>query len=267
MKRFLSIAIGSYLLAGCSVFERTPEETNEPPFPPSSVSEDTGTAPAAENVMENEIARLNTKIEALETKLAALSDNVSTQKAAADQPRLRAESPLSEDAPIDAASQDVDPESLPTKLPHNAKSALATEVAGADMSNSMQGSGNVEKDFQAAMKTLNAGNYKEAANRFFAISKNYPQHPLASHALYWAGESAARARNWKIAITHWSNLETNHPRSIYVAEALAGLANAHANAANAEQAKHYRDILIRAFPDSPAATSLSASLSDSHGDE
>ena len=283
MKRFLALAMATYLLTGCSIFERRTEDGMEqPPFSPNSTA-DEAIPPTSENYMENELARLNTKIEALETKLSALSDNVDTTTARTAQPKLRAEG-LDGEPPVADPSNDIDPEApsaqaitaVSTKLPTTVKAAppsRASDSMSADEAESeaeagtTQATGNIEKDFQTAMKSLTSGNHKEAANRFFAISKQHRQHPLASHALYWAGESGARARNWKIAIAHWSNLEANYPRSVYISDALAGLAAAYGSAGSGDQSKHYRDVVMRAFPDSPATMNLTANLSDAHGEE
>lgn len=269
-------AVSLFAFSACSAFERAPEAADEPPFPPSEAGETTAAAaaddtvpPASENYMENEIARLNTKVEALETKLAAMDGRASEDNVRGAQPKLRAEASPEEDMQI---AQDHDPEAsqgasvasrLATKLPLTTKSAADASAlnAGEDADAAPAISGNVEKDFQSSMQVFENGNFKEAANRFFAISKEYKNHPLASHALYWAGESALRARNWKIAIAHFSNLEDNYPRSVYIADALAGLSNAYSASANSSEAKRYRDVVVSAFPDSSAAMGLGSKLS------
>lgn len=292
MKRILWIAIVSYILTGCSAFERKVEDANEPPFPPSNAIDDAsaltpstgGQAPSAggDNYMENELARLNSKVEALETKLASLSDNIQVKHDQAAQPKLRAEHSMDSEGAATKlnADHDVDPEMdagkalavetmhSANKLPHGVKTSVENVSSeDASIEAAAPSTGSVEKDFQNAMKLMDAKKFKEAANQFFSIAKQNRNHSLASHALYWAGEAGSRARNWKIAISHWSNLEANYPRSIYIADALAGLASAYAANANTEQANHYREVLMKAFPDSPAASSLTANIGDAEKED
>lgn len=253
------ILLLSLALVGCSSFERAPEEQSGPPFPPSEVDplpgsefvENEEQAPSAtENAdvpkdAETESAQLQAKIQALETKVSALSSQLEAERARKSQPEIQAE----DSAPA------VENQNAP--LPAE-NSTLASDNAAVE-----SGSGNAEADFRAAMRLFMAGSYRDSANRFFSVSKNYPQHILASHSLYWAGESGARARNWKIAISHWSNLTERFPRSIYVSEALAGLANAHMAQTDLDESKRYRELLIKAFPDAPATTALLASMANS----
>lgn len=250
----------SLALVGCSSFERAPDEQTGPPFPPSEVdplpgsefgeNEEQATA-AAENLTaagpkdaETESAQLQAKIQALETKVSALTSQLETERARKSQPEIHAD--------------DSSPSSENLNTPPPAESSAA-----ANESTIESGSGNAEADFRAAMRLFMAGSYRDSANRFFSVSKSYPQHILASHSLYWAGESGARARNWKIAISHWSNLTERFPRSIYVSEALAGLANAHMAQTDLDESKRYRELLIKAFPDAPATTALMASMANS----
>jgi TolA-binding protein len=220
--------------------------------------------------MENEIARLNTKVEALETKLASLDSRASEEAVRSAQPKLSAVASSDDPHANESLSNDQDPEAmesgnvssrLATKLPPVTKMAAESSsslIAGEEMDSSPTISGSVEKDFQASMRFFENGNYKEAANRFFAVSKEYKNHILASHALYWAGESAAKAKNWKIAISHFSNLETNYPRSVYMADALAGLANAYSASANPTKARHYQQVTTSAFPEVAATMEFSS---------
>jgi TolA-binding protein len=114
----------------------------------------------------------------------------------------------------------------------------------------------MEKEFRGAMELFQSGRHHEAASRFALIAKKNPQHLLASHALYWAGEAGARAQQWSTATENWEELEAKYPRSAYMPEALAGLSRAYEQQGNTGKARAYRETLVRAFPKSPVAMSL-----------
>lgn len=248
----LSIAV-----SGCAMFEREAEEPdNSPPFPPSNFEADaflngadsankgttvqtTPATPQSQGTAnEQEIAQLNSKIEALETKIEVMREEMRQMQIRGNQPKLVAET-QEKTPPVE---QMVDHTNIASAAPRAPK-VLPT---------SKQAPSLVEKDFREAMRMMRAGENRESANLFFNIAKQNPRHILASHALFWAGEAGARSRNWKVSIRHWTKIEREYPRSNYMPEVLAGLSRAHAATGNLAEAKRYRTVLVQAFPDAPA---------------
>lgn len=206
-------------------------------------------APAEGASVESEVSRLNTKISALETKLDVLTSNMERLEMKNSQPVIEAQAMPQ---PTMAAPVEV-PDSpqvsaapvQPSALPAAVKSPLAAATDSA-----------AEKEFRAAMVLFQNGKHLEAASRFALVAKKYPQHLLASHSLYWAGEASARGQQWSLATENWEELEKRYPRSAYLPESLAGLARAYDQQGDAAKAKTYRDTLLRAFPKSPVAMNL-----------
>jgi TolA-binding protein len=226
------------------------DEANKPPFDPSETAETIEELAANPASLESEVSRLNTKVSALETKLDVITANLERSQMQRAQPVIEAQATPQENmaAPVEEFPEESQVSSAPIRpvplaAPPPAK-IFDTKSSGA------------EKEFSGAMELFQGGKNLEAASRFALFAKKFPQHLLASHALYWAGESSARAQQWSLALQNWEELETQYPRSAYLPEALAGLAKAHERQGNPAKAKAYRDTLARAFPKSPVALTL-----------
>ncbi len=262
MKKSLPLLLALVLFSSCSLLERDVQEleaaeTGEnPPFDPRESNASMEQAYAAEGKsvstpaasVESEVSRLNTKIAALETKVDVLTANLEKVQLQKSQPVIEAnpepnmavpveEGLTQEAAQISAAP--VRPTTLPTTVKHGEKPQSGSE-----------------KEFRSAMELFQNGKNLEAASSFALFAQKYPQHLLASHALYWAGEASARSQQWDLAQQNWESLEKLYPRSAYLPEALAGLSRAYEKQGSATKAKAYRETLARAFPKSPVALSL-----------
>jgi TolA-binding protein len=242
-------ALGTLLLGSCSLLQRHTE--GEEASHDSENIEATAEESGKGATVETEVSRLNTKISALETKLDVLTSNMERldmqrqqpviEAQAAPQPTMAAPVEVPEESPQVSAA----PVQPATLLPNNVKSAGSTALDS-----------QAEKDFRAAMVLFQNGKNMDAASHFAMLAKKYPQHLLASHSLYWAGEASARGQQWSLATENWEELEKRYPRSAYVPEALAGLAHAYENQGDIVKAKNYRDTLLRSFPKSPVALSF-----------
>ncbi len=268
-------------LSGCAIFERGEEDMdNAPPFPPSNIensaflsAEEHAAAKKASKLVgedskllgenkilqdpkarpgsaaEQEIAQLNSKVEALETKIEVIREEMRRMQIRGIQPKLQAEpSPQTATATIRSAGKVRDTTNIASAAHTKAPVALPISI----IKQKPKTIERVERDFQNAMKLLREGDNQESANMFYSLAKTNPDHALSSHALFWAGEAGARARNWKISIRHWTKIEREYPRSNYMPEVLAGLSRAYAASGNLSMAKKYRETLVQAFPDSPA---------------
>lgn len=243
-KAILFGALGALVLSSCSLLER--HDAVEDPTTDAAANE-AATATDGAPSMESEVSRLNTKVSALETKLDVLTSNMERMEMQRSQPVIEAQNAPQ---PTMAAPVEV-PESTQVSAAPVQPSTLPVAVKSADANDSA-----AEKDFRAAMVLFQNGKNMEAASRFALVAKKFPQHLLASHSLYWAGEASARGQQWSLATENWEELEQRYPRSAYVPEALAGLARAYDSQGDTAKARKYRDTLLRAFPKSPVTLSL-----------
>lgn len=257
---FLLVACAS-LLPSCALIERDPEEFSEP-SPQAEAGErlfrpdEQGEKALADETYaswEAEVSRLNTKVAALETKIDVLSANLEKGQLQSSQPIIEAQ-PMLPQANLAAPVEEGEEPSPQVSAAPVRPVALSEESKGGPELDSA-----VEKEFRSVMQVFQGGRNLDAASRFATFAKKYPRHLLASHALYWGGEAAARAQQWSIAIQNWEELEKLYPRSAYLPEALSGLAQAHQTQGDVAKGKSYQDNLLRAFPKSPVAlTSTSA---------
>lgn len=252
MKNALLVCVLSGLvLSSCAMLRRDLEEE-----PQGSDQEETAASANTSEAYESEISRLNTKVSALETKLDVLTTNLERIQMQRSQPVIEAESSPQPNmaAPVTEETEEEEPTQVsaapvrPVTLPAGIKGSTAP------VSNS-----GAESQFRSAMQLFQSGKNLEASSQFASIARKYPQHLLASHSLYWAGEASARAQQWSVAIENWQELEKKYPRSAYMPEALAGLARAYETQGNIIKAKSYRDTVQRAFPKSPVILTLQSS--------
>lgn len=213
---------------------------------------------------EQELAQVNSKVEALETKIEVLREELRQMQVRGSQPQIQASRPMeieeSNDPPADVET------SLPTSALDRTNISSAATVKPNVIRNN-QNSTEVEQKFESAMQQLQKGEHRESANSFFALAKEHPEHILASHALFWAGEAGARSQNWKISILHWTKIEREYPKSNYIPEVLAGLSRAYDATGNKSLARKYKETLVQAFPDAPATLNFMSAEESPQGKE
>ncbi|MGZ3694935.1 MAG: tetratricopeptide repeat protein [Bdellovibrionota bacterium] len=244
-------AMGTLLLGSCSLLQRH-DETEDPTRESENIE---GAAGEAAPSVESEVSRMNTKISALETKLDVLTSNMERLDMQRQQPVIEAQA---SPQPTMAAPVEVPESTQVSAAPIQPAALLPTDVKSAS---SAAADSAPEKEFRSAMVLFQNGKNMEAASHFALLAKKYPQHLLASHSLYWAGEASARGQQWSLATENWEELEKRYPRSAYVPEALAGLAHAYESQGDAAKASTYKNILLRSFPKSPVALSFHSSSS------
>lgn len=252
MKNKLLIGILALTICSCSLLQRHDEEETA-----ATTATEEGTAEAkAPPPLESEVARLNTKISALETKIDVLSSNMERMEMKKSQPVIEAEAPAPQ--PTMAAPVDMGESEMSTTQV-SAAPVRPKELPAMTKSVSVKGTLEIEREFKLNMIAFQNGKNMEASRGFSQLAKKHPQHLLASHALYWAGESAARDQQWSVALDNWSELEKSYPRSAYIPEALAGMSRGYEKQGNISKAMSYRENLMRAFPKSPVAMNFVSS--------
>lgn len=261
------------LLPSCSLFQRDIQEleameSQEPPFDPAESKDslvghlnpelpDSTSVPSASS--EAEISRLQTKIAALETKVDVLSASLEKVQMLRSQPVIEASSPEPNlAAPVANSPLNSDDSHLQLDGPVVSSAPARPLQPAMSVKNDaiQQPSAGAEREFRSAMDLFQSGKNMEASVKFTLMAKKFPRHLLAGHALYWAGEAAARAKQWSVAMENWEAVEKNYPRSTYVPEALVGLAKAYETQGDANKALYYREVVRKSFPQSPVVLSL-----------
>jgi tol-pal system protein YbgF len=119
------------------------------------------------------------------------------------QPATSASAP----APVAAASVTTASASAAPKAPPPAEPASPADQAAA------------QADFDAAFKSLRAGNYVDSARGFRAFIDKYPDSTLAPNAYYWLGSSYQVTQNYKPALAAFETLLRKYPDDSKVPEA------------------------------------------------
>jgi TolA-binding protein len=273
MKKLLMIGALSASLFSCSLLQRhlgeeetevkeseAAENADQPLFDAngqeigSSVTSSNSSGSSAGSAgHDSEVARLNTKIAALETKVEVLNSQLEKAQAIRSQPIIEAEPRPQANmaAPVDMG------EDIQEQAPHiSAAPAKPLPVMIRSLEPSSASASGAEKDFRSSMQLFQNNRYLEAASKFALMAKKFPNHLLAGHALYWAGESSARGGQQGTAAENWLELEKHYPRSAYLPEALAGLAKAYEAQGDTAKAKHYRSLVLNSFSKSPVALKM-----------
>ncbi len=198
---------------------------------------------------DGEVARLRTQVSALETKVDVLTASLERVQAERSQPIIQAQP---RPQPNMAA-----PVEMPTEIEEppqtQISAAPARPLPAAPKKLEKNLNSPAEREFRSAMQLFQNGQNLEAASRFALVAKKYPNHLLAGHALYWAGEANSRGNQMALAGDAWAELEKKYPRSAYMPEALAGLARVYEAQGDSAKAAQYRATLLQSFPKSPIA--------------
>ena len=107
--------------------------------------------------------------------------------------------------------------------------------------------------YDAAFESLKNGEYAEAAKRFDAFLKAYPDGALAPNAWYWHGESYYVTQNYEIALEAFQALLTNFPKSEKAPHALLKLGYCQHELGMTDQAKTTLQSVIDTYPASEPA--------------
>ncbi|MET4677458.1 MULTISPECIES: tol-pal system protein YbgF [unclassified Luteibacter] len=98
-----------------------------------------------------------------------------------------------------------------------ASSAAAAPPAGAP---SQPANADQQAAYDAAFKSLRAGDYVTASRGFRDFLVKYPDSPLAPNAYYWLGESYYVTMNYPVAIEAFQRLVKQYPQSDKVSDGL-----------------------------------------------
>jgi TolA-binding protein len=113
--------------------------------------------------------------------------------------------------------------------------------------------------YREARILFDAERYPDAILGFAAFVREFPDHPLAGAAQFYVGESYYLQKEHKLALEEYRRVLASYGRSSHVAETLKRVAEVEEMAKLPQEAERHRHMLLSLFPQSPAAKALLAS--------
>ena len=132
----------------------------------------------------------------------------------------------------------------------SAQPASATDTAAA------------QADFDAAFKSLRAGNYVDSARGFRAFVDKFPGSPLVPNAYYWLGGSYYVTQNYQPALAAFQTLLRRFPGSSKAAEAQLRVADCEIGLKHYPAARATLQTVIKAHPGTSLAQRARERLQD-----
>lgn len=199
---------------------------------------------AAEKEKTNElramVAKLGTKLDALEGQITTLNDKVETTKNSVNN-LLPAKAVQGNAIPVHGAEA--------AGIPVEARKSEA-DPEGAFVSDAAVGG------YRKAIILFEAKKYPEAILAFTHFLDRYADHALAGSAQYYIGESYFKQKEYKLAVQEYNRVITSYDRSPRVSETLKALSETEDLLKRAAESTRHRQTLLALFPNSPAAKSL-----------
>ncbi|WP_413624159.1 tol-pal system protein YbgF [Luteibacter sp. Lutesp34] len=165
------------------------------------------------NDLQQQLAQLQGQIEELQHQNQQLQDSQKAQYADLDSRLGRMEKGGAPQGQSPAAAATASNPSAPSAAPPGAQPASAGAApvhADADQ----------QAAYDAAFKSLRAGDYVSASRGFRDFLVKYPDSPLAPNAYYWLGESYYVTMNYPVAIEAFQRLVKQYPQSDKVSDGL-----------------------------------------------
>ena len=117
-----------------------------------------------------------------------------------------------------------------------------------------------EHMYATAMASLQAEEHGQAVLEWTALTRRFPEHPLASNAQYWIAEAYYRQRDFRQALIEFRTVIDGYPRSQQVAEAWLKVGLCHRALKDASRAREAWEHLAAEYPATSAAAEARALL-------
>ena len=173
--------------------------------------------------------------------------------------RLRAiESPASAAAPpqADAApgvSGTLAPGATPGSTAEAPRASAPPTLANAESGARTADAAGEQRAYDAALDQFKSGNYAGAATAFTSFVSAYPKSPLASSALYWAGNAQYALRDYRKAIATQRQLLATYPDSQKAPDALLNIASSQVELGDTAGARRTLEDIVARHPGTDAA--------------
>lgn len=108
--------------------------------------------------------------------------------------------------------------------------------------------------FDAALATLQKGDFAAAQASFAAFTKRYPQSGYKSAASFWLASAQFALRDYRSAVTNFRALVAADPGYLRAPEALLSMANCQLELKDAKAARKTLEEIVRNYPQSETAS-------------
>ena len=122
-----------------------------------------------------------------------------------------------------------------------------------------------DKLYAAAMASFRGDEHGQAVLEWGELVSRYPQHPLASNAQYWIGESYYRQRDMRQALVEFQKVVDEYPQSAQVPEALLKIGLCQRALKDNAAARESWDKVVKGYPATNAATQARALIGQLSG--
>lgn len=110
-----------------------------------------------------------------------------------------------------------------------------------------------QSNYEAALATFRAGDYKNANAAFTNFLQRYPRSGLAGSVYYWLGNTYYAQRDYRNAIISHQTVVKNFPDNPRVPDSMLNIASCQTELKDKAAAKKTLEALVTQFPDTPAA--------------
>jgi tol-pal system protein YbgF len=170
------------------------------------------------NDLQQQLSQLQGQIEELQHQNQQLQDSQKAQYADVDSRLSRLEKGGAAQAPSPAEPANTSQGPAPV-APSVAAPATAQQSAS-PAAPATAASATEQAAYDAAFKSLRAGDYVTASRGFRDFLTKYPDSALAPNAYYWLGESYYVTMNYPVAIEAFQRLVKQYPQSDKVSDGL-----------------------------------------------
>lgn len=190
--------------------------------------------------------KLASRLDELETRLTARLEDLearivqpkSPSEEALAKPSQAVPPPAGEEAPLQPEKQEL--------------ATIETPTPGV--------SPDVERIYQEAYQTFQAGNLDQARDKFAAFLKLYPETPLSDNAQFWIGEIAFKNRQYEAAILAYEDVIKKYPDSNKVPDATLKQGLAFLELGDKIDARIVLENLVKKYPNTEQAQIAKAKL-------
>ncbi len=214
---------------------------------------------------QEQISKLQDKVQELETRLSALNEKINLQYGASTPATPATAStineinglpanPTSANAAKDIPTQMV--QSHPTDVNPTRPKKVAIKAAAKKYANTAPSSEAVDR-FREAKILYDSKRYADSMLEFSDFVKSEPAHALAPAAQYFVGMSYYKQKEYKLAEEELSRGLIAYPHSDYTPDYLVGLAEVSESLDKPERVLYFKQKLLSNFPNSPQAKGIS----------
>lgn len=139
-------------------------------------------------------------------------------------------------------------EEIRAPAPDKADAPTETEAQAADA------------QYQRGVDSLHTGNVEGAAAQLQQFAADWPRHPHADNALYFAGLAQMSLENWEAAAKLFESVGTRYPAGDAVVDCMLKLADCRLKLNRPQEAKATWERIVTTFPGTAAASQAQARL-------